>query len=176
MRCIALPWLSARLDRPAVALVAPLLDLSPDPIPDGAAVVSTRVPSHLPAALMPALRSGPILDEPGQPTALEADLEWERWLDRLLSESLGEPALASRLGPDRPLLAVGLLRAWGWLPEEDGTVGPRLSAVYRRALATVASQTGRLPSELIAGSFAALAFDHAILADAEAQKARGILG
>ncbi|OGB94028.1 MAG: hypothetical protein A2Z31_00240 [candidate division NC10 bacterium RBG_16_65_8] len=172
MEYLPLPWLSRRLDRPIYAAIKPFLDDGQRPgiVPaSGAGLLLTRWPSARFMAQMPAaVPGGPCYD-----TDLDArgrrdtNAAWEGWVDVFLSHVLSRPLLRPEqvhvLGPDRDRLALGLLRAWCWVPEEDGTFARLPSAAFQDALRLLGAKTRRLPSELLSLPFPAFILDFRIL-------------
>jgi hypothetical protein len=124
MLWVRLPWLSARLDRPVLASIEALCGEGSDGlgVPPGALVLRTRWPSAHVMVLMPAAVPGGECWESLDPDGKRAtDVAWERWVDRLLQEAIDRPRLSEadvqRLGPDRDVLAMALLRAWFWIDD-----------------------------------------------------------
>lgn len=182
MLWIRLPWLSARLDRPVLASIKVLcgesLDLL-DPLPK-ALVLRTRWPSAHFMTLMPAAVPGgecwAALDPDGRHVA---DVAWERWVDRLLVEAIDRPRLSEadvqRLGPDRDVLAMALLRAWFWIDDatweafavkqglQDRPAFPAMpSPGMCEALKLMAKTFRRTPAELLDQSFPAFVFNYQV--------------
>lgn len=127
---IRLAWVSEQCGGPAYAL-APAPFAVANEMPTPASVLMVRAPQGAAVLRMP---------------DREASLEWETWVDRLLSEALDlAPADLWMLGPDRDDLARRLLQLWGWLEPGDEA----LTASAQAMLATLAERLGTMPTELL---------------------------
>lgn len=171
MEYLPLPWLSRRLDRPIYAAIKPFLDDGQRPgivPPEGSGLLLTRWPSARFMAQMPAAVPGaPCYDDLDASGRRGTNTAWEAWVDVFLAHVLARPTLRPDqihvLGPDRDRLALGLLRIWCWVPEEDGTFGRLPSAAFQDALRLLGAKTRRLPSELLSLPFPAFILDFRIL-------------
>lgn len=135
MIAIALPWVSAKLGQPAVALVDSPLGFDYDDerrLPPAVTVFRIAVPSARFMAQAPDALPGASCfedrDEAGQRQAMR---DWHQWVDRFLMHAITQPRIseleiAALLGPDRDQLAVKLLRLWSWIPEHDEPDCPQL--------------------------------------------------
>ena len=152
-----MPWLSRLTGRPAVVAVRPFVDEArPTSIPEGTLILATTWPSAARMARVPeTLPGAPCYESLPSGEQRAVDLGWEDWLDAFLADVLDTPdgALAvedvQSLGPDREVIGLGILRAWGWVRDEDGTFPTLPSPPFAELLADLSRHTRRLPSELL---------------------------
>ncbi|HXG77492.1 MAG TPA: hypothetical protein VNJ53_13080 [Gaiellaceae bacterium] len=175
MALLPLPWLAERLGRPAYCRAEPLVAAPGDdaPIPPGALVLEATWPPARILLGLPASAPGAPCYEPLPPAARrDTQLAWAEWVDRFLAACLVRPRLdtpeaVAWLGQDREPLAVGLLRLWGWVPEDDGRILRLGAPPVRALLRQLARQTRRLPSELLERPLPALVFDWRVMSERE---------
>lgn len=123
---LPLPTLTRRLRRPVLARVCPLF-LPPNPphslsAPEDALLIMARRPTAWVLAAMPVeVPGGACYAELSGGDRRQVDVRWEEFVDILLEAAISGPRLAAGtaawFGPDRDVLALGLLRAWGFLHE-----------------------------------------------------------
>lgn len=166
-----MPWLSRLVGRPAVVAVRPFVDeLRPSVVPAGTLILTTAWPSAARMARVPETLPGAECYESLPSDEQRAvDLAWENWLDAFLADVLDTPdgAMSTEdvqsLGPDREVIGIGVLRAWGWVRDEDGTFPTLPSPPMAELLADLSRATRRLPSELLGLSFPEFVLNYRIV-------------
>lgn len=152
---LRLPWLSARLGRPVLAAVEPFVNDPQEEAPAEAYYLVTRWPSTRFMAAMPSALPAVEAYVDLTSEARAAALGWESWVDRFLAEVTGWPsAELQRLGSDRDVLTLGVLRIWGWGADPDGAFRS-----IQEAAALLSLKLRLSPSDLLSRPFPAFAFD-----------------
>lgn len=164
------------MGRPTLAAVEPFVNDPHDEatVPPEACYMLTRWPSARFMAELPSALPGvsDYLDLTVQ--VRQEALGWDTWVDRYLAHVIAAPRLRvdeiRYLGPDRDVLTLGMLRVWGWGPNEDGEFRS-----LRGALRLVSLKGRRLASELLERPFPAFVLDYEVLLGAVAAAPESML-
>lgn len=151
-----LPFLSRQLVRPVFAAIPTLMGPADSPPPPESLVrpvrfVETRVWADVPGTI----RRAPCFEELPDSQQRLTDLEWEFWVDGFLALALAEPL---ELGPDRDLLAIGILAAWAFVTDPEDRHLQRLRRLCPEGHAEIVRvMKDRVPSPAVQGILRAVA-------------------
>jgi hypothetical protein len=151
-----LPFLSRQLARPVFAAIPTLMGPGdPQPPPESIVrpvrFVETRVWADVPGTI----RLAACFEELPEAQQHLTDLEWEFWVDGFLAQALAEPL---ELGPDRDILAIGILAAWAFVTDPEDRHLQRLRRVDPEGHAEILRvMKDRVPSLAVQGILRAVA-------------------